>query len=205
MDGSISVRPSRSARLRMASGFAVEIAAANPHMRGRDVETVVATIFDEIASALARGDRWNGAALGLLPSDAERRMRAAPRGTGLMGINTWEGLFSYVKRSGQVDLVVVSVLAVESVDVDAEFPGRSIARSASRRPAAPGGRSGRSQNRIPASPESRTHLRRKSTSCSRTIQLRDNQHGAGCAAECQGGGKLRPGRIACCSQRLFPL
>jgi hypothetical protein len=73
MDGSIGVRPSRSARLRLAPGFVAEIAAANPHMRGWDAETVVATIFDELASALARGDRWNCAALGLLPSDAGRR------------------------------------------------------------------------------------------------------------------------------------
>jgi nucleoid DNA-binding protein len=70
MDGSISVRPSRSARLRLTSGFAAEIAAANPHMRDREVEIVAPTIFDEIASALARGDRWNCAALGLSPSDA---------------------------------------------------------------------------------------------------------------------------------------
>lgn len=30
---------------------------ANPHLRGKDVETVVQTIFDEIADALARGGR----------------------------------------------------------------------------------------------------------------------------------------------------
>ena len=39
------------------SGLIAEIAAANPHLRGGDVETAVATIFNEIASALARGDR----------------------------------------------------------------------------------------------------------------------------------------------------
>jgi integration host factor subunit beta len=31
--------------------------AANPHLRGGDLETAVATIFNEIASMLARGDR----------------------------------------------------------------------------------------------------------------------------------------------------
>jgi len=30
---------------------------ANPHLLQRDVERIVATVFDEIAEALARGDR----------------------------------------------------------------------------------------------------------------------------------------------------
>ena len=34
-----------------------ELAAANPHLRDHDVETIVATIFEEISHALARGDR----------------------------------------------------------------------------------------------------------------------------------------------------
>ena len=33
------------------------LAEANPHLYQRDVERIVTTIFDEIASALARGDR----------------------------------------------------------------------------------------------------------------------------------------------------
>lgn len=33
------------------------IAAANPHLYQRDVELIVNTILDEIAAALARGDR----------------------------------------------------------------------------------------------------------------------------------------------------
>ncbi len=33
------------------------IAELNPHLYHRDVERIVSTIFDEIASALARGDR----------------------------------------------------------------------------------------------------------------------------------------------------
>ncbi len=34
-----------------------KVAAANPHLFQRDVERIVATIFDEITEALARGDR----------------------------------------------------------------------------------------------------------------------------------------------------
>lgn len=33
------------------------LAEKNPHLYQRDVERIVSTIFDEIASALARGDR----------------------------------------------------------------------------------------------------------------------------------------------------
>ncbi|HET6609139.1 MAG TPA: integration host factor subunit beta [Rhodopila sp.] len=39
------------------SELIAELAAANPHLRGQDVETIVATIFDEITYALARGER----------------------------------------------------------------------------------------------------------------------------------------------------
>jgi len=39
------------------SELIAELAAANPHLRGADVETIVATIFEEISSALARGER----------------------------------------------------------------------------------------------------------------------------------------------------
>ena len=39
------------------SELIAEIAASNPSLRDEDVATVVATIFNEIASALARGDR----------------------------------------------------------------------------------------------------------------------------------------------------
>ncbi|MFQ3622156.1 MAG: integration host factor subunit beta [Acetobacteraceae bacterium] len=34
-----------------------ELARLNPHLLHRDVEAIVATVFDEIAAALARGDR----------------------------------------------------------------------------------------------------------------------------------------------------
>jgi integration host factor subunit beta len=39
------------------SELIAEIATSNAHLRAEDVETVVATILDGIASALARGDR----------------------------------------------------------------------------------------------------------------------------------------------------
>ena len=34
-----------------------ELSTANPHLTGRDVELIVATIFNEITAALARGER----------------------------------------------------------------------------------------------------------------------------------------------------
>ena len=39
------------------SELIAELADANRHLQGRDVELIVATIFDEISAALARGDR----------------------------------------------------------------------------------------------------------------------------------------------------
>jgi integration host factor subunit beta len=39
------------------SDLIAELAAANPQLRGDDVETIVATIFAGITGALARGDR----------------------------------------------------------------------------------------------------------------------------------------------------
>ncbi len=39
------------------SELIAELATANPHLRGADVERIVATIFDEITVALARGER----------------------------------------------------------------------------------------------------------------------------------------------------
>jgi integration host factor subunit beta len=33
------------------------LAAANPHLHRQDVERIVATVFDQIGAALARGDR----------------------------------------------------------------------------------------------------------------------------------------------------
>ncbi|AOX17117.1 integration host factor subunit beta [Kozakia baliensis] len=39
------------------SELIAELAAAHPHLLGRDVELIVQTIFNEISTALARGDR----------------------------------------------------------------------------------------------------------------------------------------------------
>lgn len=39
------------------SELIAELAVANPHLNGRDVELIVATIFDQISAALARGER----------------------------------------------------------------------------------------------------------------------------------------------------
>ena len=39
------------------SELMAELAAANPHLRAADVERIVATVFDEITEALARGQR----------------------------------------------------------------------------------------------------------------------------------------------------
>ncbi len=39
------------------SELIAELAANNPHLRGADVELIVATIFDQITGALARGER----------------------------------------------------------------------------------------------------------------------------------------------------
>jgi integration host factor subunit beta len=39
------------------SELIAELASANPHLRAADVEVIVGTVFDEITTALARGDR----------------------------------------------------------------------------------------------------------------------------------------------------
>lgn len=39
------------------SELVARLAEANPHLYQRDVERIVSTIFEEIANALARGDR----------------------------------------------------------------------------------------------------------------------------------------------------
>jgi len=39
------------------SELIAELAAANPHLTGRDVELIVSTVFEEITGALARGER----------------------------------------------------------------------------------------------------------------------------------------------------
>ena len=39
------------------SGLIKRLAAANPHLYARDLERIVDTVFEQIGSALARGDR----------------------------------------------------------------------------------------------------------------------------------------------------
>ncbi len=39
------------------SELIADLAASNPHLLARDIELIVATIFDEIAAALTRGER----------------------------------------------------------------------------------------------------------------------------------------------------
>ncbi len=39
------------------SELIADLSAANPHLRGQDVELIVATVFNEITAALARGER----------------------------------------------------------------------------------------------------------------------------------------------------
>ena len=39
------------------SELIADLATANPHLTGHDVEVIVSTIFDEITAALARGSR----------------------------------------------------------------------------------------------------------------------------------------------------
>jgi integration host factor subunit beta len=39
------------------SELIADLTAANPHLRAADVETIVATIFNEITAALSRGER----------------------------------------------------------------------------------------------------------------------------------------------------
>lgn len=39
------------------SELVATLAAKNPHLMHRDIELIVATVFDEITGALARGDR----------------------------------------------------------------------------------------------------------------------------------------------------
>jgi integration host factor subunit beta len=39
------------------SELIADLAASNPHLMGRDIELIVATVFDEISAALSRGER----------------------------------------------------------------------------------------------------------------------------------------------------
>ncbi len=39
------------------SELIADLASANPHLTGRDIELIVSTVFDEITAALSRGER----------------------------------------------------------------------------------------------------------------------------------------------------
>ena len=56
------------------SELIARLAEANPHLYHRDVERIVTTIFDEVAAALARGDRVELRGFGAF-SVKERRSR----------------------------------------------------------------------------------------------------------------------------------
>jgi integration host factor subunit beta len=56
--GTLADLPSEHRRGAMTKSELVQkLAEANPHLYQRDVEVIVTAIFDEIAAALARGDR----------------------------------------------------------------------------------------------------------------------------------------------------
>lgn len=56
--GSLERNEGEGCRVAMTrSELITQLAAANPHLRQPDVELIVTTIFDEIITALARGDR----------------------------------------------------------------------------------------------------------------------------------------------------
>ena len=53
-----ALMPASSGDISMTkSEFILRIGGLSPHLHHRDAERIVATIFDEIATALARGDR----------------------------------------------------------------------------------------------------------------------------------------------------
>ncbi len=62
------------------SELIAELARLNPHLMQRDVEAIVATVFDEITAALARGDRVELRGFGAFSvKDREPRVGRNPR------------------------------------------------------------------------------------------------------------------------------
>ncbi|MEQ5778352.1 integration host factor subunit beta [Thalassospira sp. NFXS8] len=62
------------------SELIARLAELNPHLYQRDVERIVATIFDEITEALARGDRVELRGFGAFSvKDRESRVGRNPR------------------------------------------------------------------------------------------------------------------------------
>ena len=62
------------------SELVLSLARDNPHLYRRDLERIVATVFDEIAAALARGDRVELRGFGAFAVKSRRaRMGRNPR------------------------------------------------------------------------------------------------------------------------------
>ena len=77
------------------------LAAANPHLYQRDVERIVTTIFDEITSALSRGDRVELRGFGAFSVKARgARVGRNPR-TG-ESVNVSEKFIPYFKTGKQL-------------------------------------------------------------------------------------------------------
>ena len=76
------------------------LAAANPHLYQRDVERIVTTIFEEITSALSRGDRVELRGFGAFSVKARgARIGRNPR-TG-ESVNVSEKFIPYFKTGKQ--------------------------------------------------------------------------------------------------------
>ena len=56
-----------------------ELAASNPHLRPADAELIVATVFDQITAALARGERVELRGFGAFPIDRRPGLAGARR------------------------------------------------------------------------------------------------------------------------------
>ncbi|MED5396596.1 MAG: integration host factor subunit beta [Pseudomonadota bacterium] len=77
------------------------LAAANPHLYQRDVERIVTTIFEEITSALSRGDRVELRGFGAFSVKARgARIGRNPR-TG-ESVNVSEKFIPYFKTGKQL-------------------------------------------------------------------------------------------------------
>ena len=71
------------------SELITELASSNPHLRQGEIELIVATIFDRITDALARGDRVEVRAAGSAPatggSESVQTQYALPGNAGFAG------------------------------------------------------------------------------------------------------------------------
>ena len=78
------------------SELILRLAEANPHLYQRDIERIVSTIFDQLAAAMARGDRVELRGFGAF--SAKRRAERAGRNprTGV-AVHVPEKLVPYFK------------------------------------------------------------------------------------------------------------